>query len=337
MKNILVVNVNWVGDVVFSAPVFSALKEIYPGCKITCMAVPRVRDVLECIDDIDEIIEYDERGKDRFLFGKWRIVQMLKQKNFDCVYHLHRSWTRSLLTYLARIPRRVGYDTKKRGFLLTDHIESLKGEHHRSQHYLHVVENGKIDGKTYHTKLTVPEDAINSAQVLLKESGVKQKDFTVLCHVVANWDLKRWPPQNFAKCIDELTEKFHAKVIIPGTGSDAPYIAQLVTLCRQKPIVLVDKTNLKELMGLMKSVDMIISADSGPLHLANSIGTSAIGLFGPTQVEITGPVGSGDVQILRRDVGCNRKACYFLQCPDNICMQAITVRDVINAVRTIKN
>ena len=115
MKKILVINANWVGDVVFSAPLFRALKEAYPQAHVSCLAVPRVKEVLESIPDLDEMIIYDERGKHRSPLAKIQLILELKHQRFDIAFLLHRSLTRALLVFLAGIPQRVGYDTKGRG------------------------------------------------------------------------------------------------------------------------------------------------------------------------------------------------------------------------------
>ena len=96
---------------------------------------------------------------------------------------------------------------------------------------------------------------------------------------------------------------------------------------------MIGKTNLKQLMAVLQQARLVISADSGPLHMASSVGTPAIGVFGPTRPEITGPRGQSMPSILQQDVGCNRRPCYHLACPENICMQAVTVEDVLGAVR----
>ena len=103
----------------------------------------------------------------------------------------------------------------------------------------------------------------------------------------------------------------------------------------EKPLVLTGKLTLNQLIGLMSLAKLVISADSGPLHIANSLGTNVVGLFGPTRPEITGPRGSGRAIVLQHAVGCNKEACYYLDCPDNICMQAISVEDVVNATKQV--
>ena len=115
MKNILVVNVNWLGDIVFSAPVFQAIKDTYPQSRVSALALPRVVGILKQVPYVDEIIVYDEKGHDRSLWGKLKLIAHLRSKDFDAVFLLHGSWTRALLVFLAGIPIRVGYDRKKRG------------------------------------------------------------------------------------------------------------------------------------------------------------------------------------------------------------------------------
>src|SRR5262245_47517489 len=135
MQNILVVNVNWLGDVIFSSPVFKAIKENYPKAHVACLAVPRVKEILESIPGIDEIIIYDEKGVHRNPLAKLSLINSLRRRNFDIAFLLHGSLTRALIVYLAKIPQRVGYATKGRGRFLTHQVEPLSNEPHRCDYY----------------------------------------------------------------------------------------------------------------------------------------------------------------------------------------------------------
>ena len=139
MKRILVVNVNWLGDVIFSSPIFKALKEAYPQVHISCLALPRVKEVLESIPYIDEIIVYDEKGRHWNPFAKLGLVWSLRRRHFDVAFLLHRSLTRALLVYFAGIPQRVGYDAKGRGRFLTHEVEPLDDQVHRCDYYLNIL------------------------------------------------------------------------------------------------------------------------------------------------------------------------------------------------------
>jgi len=336
MKKILVVNVNWLGDVIFSTPVFRALKEAYPYATLTCLMVPRVVGVAKQIPFIDEILVYDEKGRDRFLWGKLKLIFHLRSKRFDAAILLHGSWTRALLVFLTGIPVRVGYDIKKRGWLLTHRVSVDKGLIHRSDFYLKVLEPLGIAVNNRQTFLEVDDESEASTQNFLSGAGIKEGDFCVVAHIGGNWDLKRWPVENFAKLFDTLAEDFKAKVIICGGKDDAALAQKVGVLTRHKPYLLAGKTTFSELAALMKKVSVVVSADSGPLHIASSVGTPVVGLFGPTHPLVTGPRGSSKSFLIHHDVGCNMTPCYHLACPDNICMKAITVNDVIQKIRELQ-
>lgn len=337
MKNILVVNVNWLGDVVFSTPVFRAIKEKYPQARVSCLAVPRVASILEHVPFIDEVIVYDEKGRDRFLFGKIRIIRELRKRHFELALLLHGSWTRALLAFLAGIPVRVGYDTKKRDWLLTKHLKVPQELTHRSDFYLNVAKFAGFPIRNRETFLKIKDESEKAVERLLSEAGINENDFVVVMHVGGNWNLKQWPIENFAKLNDRLVQEFGAKVIICGGKSDIILAEKLAALAAYRPIIFAGKTNFSELISLMKKANLVISADSGPLHVASSVGTAVIGLFGPTHPAVTGPRGSGKSFVVRHEVGCNAVPCYFLACPDNICMKAIGVHDVVSKVKEIKH
>jgi len=337
MNNILIVNVNWLGDVIFSSPLFKALKEACPQAKISCLAVPRVKDVLECVPFIDEIIIYDEKGKHRNPVAKLQLIGELRKKNFDAAFLLHRSLTRALLVFFAGILQRIGYDEKGRGRFLTHKVEPITGQVHRSDHYLNVVESFGITVNDRTTKLTVSLEAEKEIKEILEEKGVPEEDNLIVINPGGNWDLKQWPLENFTVLIDRLMEEFNSRVLISGAAKDVALANKIIASLKSKPVILAGETNLKQAMALMKQANLVISADSGPLHIANSVGTDVIGIFGPTRPEITGPRGSGRIFILQHDVECNRQACYNLDCADNICMQAVTVEEVCNVVRQIQS
>lgn len=338
MKKILVVNVNWMGDVIFSSPVFKALKAAYPRSWISCLAAPRVREILESIPGIDEIIVYDEQGAHRNPLAKMRLIQELSRKHFDAAFLLHRSLTRALFTFFAGIPRRIGYDAKGRGRFLTRAIKAPDEQTtHRLDYYLNVVESFGVAVADRASSLAVNAASEKEIYDMLKRHDIGEKDFLVAVHPGGNWDLKRWPARHFTLLIEQLLKDGKAKVVISGSEQDITLAQTIVADLSRKPVILTGKINLKQLLALMKRADCVVSADSGPLHIASSVGTNVIGIFGPTRPEITGPRGGGRAVILQRDVGCNRRPCYNLECPDNICMQAVSVKEVLDAIRQFQD
>lgn len=335
IQKILVVNVNWLGDVIFSTPVFKNLKAHFPEARVYCLAVPRVREILESCPFVDDIIVYDEKGRDRGPLAKLRLILRLRKERFDIAFLLHRSWTRALLVFLAGIPQRVGYNTKNRGLFLTHRIEPLEGDLHKSDYYLGVIEGYGILVGDRTCELAVSPQAQGDMERLLAQEKISGQERLIVVNSGGNWDLKRWPRENFGRLVKALAENLKGKVVLPGGAKDLALAQEIGRASGVKPVILAGKTNLKQLIALMARAELVISADSGPLHMANSVGVPVIAIFGPTRPETTGPRGKGKAIILQKDVGCNQAVCYNLTCPDNVCMRAVLVEDVLAAVRRV--
>lgn len=332
MKKILVFNVNWIGDVIFSAPIFNALSKKYPGAEIVCLAVPRVQSILKMIPGIDRIMVYDEERKHRFLLGKIKLVLQLRREKFDIAFVIHGSLTRALLIFLSGIPHRIGYATKRRRFFLTQVVEPSSKILHRSDYYLRIVESFSINVRDRQCRLVVDPEDIRWAENYLQENNIKQNDFFVVLNPGGNWSLKRWPKESFAKLAQQLISRFQAKVGICGSLADVEISRYMKKVCQDHIYCLFGKTTLGQLAAVFQKASLVISADSGPMHIASGVGTKVIALFGPTHPEVTGPRGQSSDIILRYEVGCNKDPCYHLKCQDNICMKSINIKDVLQVI-----
>jgi heptosyltransferase II len=328
MNRILVVNINWLGDAIFSTPVFSALKRAYPKARISCLCVPRVREVLRHCQDIDELIVYNEDGT---LWNKIRMILRLKRRGFDAAFLLHRSQSRALLVYLAGIPLRIGYNKMK--MLLTHPVDMVGAEGmHRSDYYLRVLEQYGIDCTERVCRLKLAEADVANLDMALKKRGINPSDKVVVLNAGGNWKLKRWPIPYWI----ELTKRLQTlgiKIVFSGAVGDKSDAQKIIEHAEGNAIDLTGQTSLGESLALFRRAAVVVSGDSGPLHLANSVGANVVGIFGPTRFELTGPRGAGRSVILFKNVGCNHAACYHLACRSNVCMQKTEVDDVVCAVQ----
>ncbi|MBF0504578.1 MAG: lipopolysaccharide heptosyltransferase II [Candidatus Omnitrophica bacterium] len=333
MNSILVVNVNWLGDAVFSIPFFKGLKKAYPQSKLTCLCVPRVHEVLKYCPYVDKLIIYDERGKHRFPWRKWKLIRYLRKEKFDAAFLLHRSLTRSLMVYLAGIPLRIGYG-KFKG-LLTHPFEMKPDDCHRCDYYLKVLEDYgiKIDDRVCELRLNLED--IETVDAKLTKAGLGPKEQFVVFNTGGNWDLKRWSSDSFVGLAQRIDRQFGLRVVFAGAAKDKDCSSHIARAAVVQSIVLAGETTLGESLALYRKAVAVISADTGPLHLAHSVGGNVIGIFGPTRPEITGPRGSGRSQIILKDVGCNKAPCYHLSCTHNVCMHSVTVDDVCEAFKKI--
>ena len=333
MNNILVVNINWLGDAVFSIPLFKALKKTYPQARLTCLCVPRVREVLEHCPYVDKIITYDEGGKHRFPWRKWQLIRYLRKEKFDAAFLLHRSMTRGLMVYLSRIPVRIGY-SKFKG-LLTHPVPMKTDDCHRCDYYLRILEDYGIKVEDRLCELRLKLEDIDALDAKLNQAGIARAEKIVVLNTGGNWDLKRWSADSFVQLAKRLDQEFGFKVVFSGSAKDREYAQSMARASLGRSIVLAGETTLGESLALYKRARAVISADTGPLHLAHSVGADVIGIFGPTRPEVTGPRGRGRYQIIFKDVGCNKAPCYHLSCTNNVCMQAVTVDDVCKAFQKI--
>ena len=333
-KRILIFNVNWLGDVLFSTATIRTVKRNFPDSFLACVIPSRCYAVLKDNPYLDEIIIYDDSDRHKGFFAKLGFIRLLKRKQFDEVYLLHRSFSRALLCWLARIPRRVGYDLKKRGFLLTKKIKPMDSNMlHRIDYYLTIVEKAGLRAEDRFLDFYVSEDDKEYAESFLRKQRISKEDFTVGINPGGNWLPKRWPPEYWARLADALIRELHAKVLITGSPDDFALACKIRDMMKESPIIASGALNLKHSAALFKKLHIFITGDTGPMHIANAVGTPCIiALFGPTSPEITGPYPLRNVTIFSKDLDC-RIPCYSVNCQDNRCMKAITPEKVIEKIK----
>lgn len=336
MNRILIVNVNWIGDVLFSTPFIREVRRAYPQSFIAALVVPRCVPILKSNPRLNEIIIYDEQGEHRGIRGKIKLAGLLRAKRFDTAFLLHRSFTRTLICWLAGIPQRIGYYTKKRNILLTKSILPSARPAHKVEQFLALAQAAGItpsENKDY--EFIVADEDTEYIDSTLRENKLAATDFLVVINPGGNWDLKRWPQERFARLADRLTAEYQAKIIITGAEKDVRLAENITAMMKSLPLILCGRTTLGQLAALMAKVNLVIANDSGPMHLAVSQKTKVICLFGPTSPAVTGPYGKGNYIILQQDAGC-AVPCYRLNCADNRCMKAITVDNVMEAVERLR-
>lgn len=335
-KRIVIFNVNWLGDVLFSTAVIRNVRRNYPESHIACIIPPRCAAVLEGNPYLDEIIIFDEKGAHKGAAGTRAFIRALKEKRFDTVFLLHRSMTRAFIAWAAGIRERIGYTTAKRAFLLTTRIRppDIRAVH-RIDYYLGVIRGAGLAVTDRHTDLTFSEQDRRAVEGFLRENAIASRDVVIGLNAGGNWGLKRWPKDNFAALADRLGAEYGAKIVFTGSPDDKNLVENIRSAMKSRAISACGILSLKQFAALCPRLSIFISADSGPLHIANAAGAQhIIALFGPTDPKLTGPVPADRAVIVQKDVGCEIP-CYVAGCRDNRCMKAISVDDVCAAVRSV--
>ena len=332
MKRVLVVLPNWYGETLFATPFLRVLRQQVPEAFIATLGWPQCREVLLHNPHVDEFLEYDERGRHRNLFSKWSLIRQLRVKRFDTAFMLRRSRSRSFLLLLASIPQRVGFDHPISAQFLTHRVPPVRGTVHKAWTYLPLLEGAGLVGRSGPYEYLVNEEERQAAQRWLRDQGVRNGHPLVVLHPGANWPHKRWAPEHFAALGDRLAETKHAQVLITG-GPDDVALAQSITRSMQQPaIVLAGQTTLRELGACLQQADLVVSNDTGVLHIAAALGRLLVALYGPTSPAMTGPLGDPDrMVVLHHPDCCPQIPCYNPDCPTHPGMNAITVDEAYAA------
>ncbi len=350
-SRILVLRMDLIGDLVLSLPVVHLLKQTYPEAEIDLLALPSSAKVIEHDPDIAHIITYDpniwRRPKALLRGTNWREARALRRRLRDCDYDLAVSvfgpWA-AILAVVSGAKRRVGFGRESYPGFMTD---SVPGGHWVTGDHLHEVDYGlklaqaagaRPEPNDRIPTLSVTPQTSLEAEQLLQQAGVQLDKPIIACHVSSNnGQSKRWPIPYWARVIDQLVGQDGVNVILTGAPGDLPLIAAIQQRAHEQPVNLAGQTSLAQLAAILQRADLVITGDSGPMHIAAAVGTPLIAIHGPTDPAMSGPV-SPLATVLRSDIWCS--PCYTAKggpadCRffTTQCMKDITPEQVLTVIR----
>ncbi|OGX29243.1 MAG: lipopolysaccharide heptosyltransferase II [Omnitrophica WOR_2 bacterium RIFCSPHIGHO2_01_FULL_49_10] len=335
---ILIVRTDRIGDLLLSTPAIKAVREAYPGAHIAVMVQPYVEEIVDGNPYIDEVILYDKDNKHKGFFGSLGFIFELKGKKFDIAIILHPTDRSNLIPFLAGIPERVGYD-KKLGFLLTKRLKDTKhlGEKHEIDYNFDVLRAVGIVAKDRTLYMPIKAEYERVIDRFMALNDIGSKDVIVAVHPGASCPSKRWPAYRFGRVADELMDKYNVRIVIIGGPSDVKTVKEVGTGMLRSPMILSEEHSLGEVAALLKKCRLLISNDSGPVHIAVAVGTPVVSIFGRLDPGLSpqrwGPVGPNDI-VIHKDVGCEE--CLAHNCKLSFkCLDAITVEDVLSAAERL--
>ncbi|MBI4373071.1 MAG: lipopolysaccharide heptosyltransferase II [Candidatus Omnitrophica bacterium] len=340
IKKILVSRTDRIGDVVLSTPVFRAIKEKYTNAYVAAMVLKETAPLVQGNPWIDEVIIYDKKGRHKSWWQTFLFGLDLRKKGFDVAIHLHATNRVNIISWLASIPLRIGYQVElgrhgRNHFLLTNVVREKKwqGEKHEAEYnfdLLTLLDIPKPERlELYFPLLESDIHALN--QVLPKDLNRQYMVF----HPSASCISKRWSPERMAKVADRLVQNYDILPVIIGEGPGVFHAAQMQEFMQEKALNLAGKLSLGMLAWLLKRARLLISNDSGPVHIAAAVRTPVISIFGRNQPGLS-PTRwkalSENSSFLQKDVGCVE--CLAHRCQiDFKCLKELKVEDVLEAAR----
>jgi heptosyltransferase-2 len=317
---ILVIQTAFLGDLIMSTPIFKGIKRIYPSSQVDLITTPQNRGVIENNPHIDNILTFNKsssfnKGKD-FI----KLLLHLRKERYQIALSIQGSFTSSLLLLLGGVKRRIGSRRQK---LLTDPITFVKGSHIRERIGL-MLESVKQDNFDLNTE-TFPKES--DKKVVDSLFSIDDR-FTIGVAPGSVRVTKRWPKENFVKLIDKIKDRY--RVILIGGPTDREITDYIAEKCDIRDDF-TGKLSLLQSVEMIRRLDLFISNDSAPLHMANSVDTPVFAFFGPT-VKSFGcyPYRKND-QILEVDLPCRPCGKHGGKiCPEEHfrCMKDIKPEDV---------
>ena len=335
-RNILVIGVNWVGDTILSLPTIRGLRRLFSEAHIGLLTRAHLGDMLKEVADIDEVVPYQPRRGCYRWADELGTVGFLRRRGFDLALILPRSFRSALIVFLARIPIRIGYVDEGRGFLLTHGVPRTDSllRVHRTKYYLHLLESmgGIPDGDL--PVIEVAPELRRWARGFLRSCGMEDSYPLVGFNPGATYgSAKCWDPERFSELGTRLCRDYGACILIFGTQRERELATVIAQGIDGKAVNLAGSTALSQLAALMESCHVVVTNDTGPMHISAAVKTPVVAIFGSTDPVTTGPCGNGHI-IVRKDISCS--PCLKRVCPtDHRCMELISTEDVHEALARI--
>jgi heptosyltransferase-2 len=341
IERIVVRGTDWVGDAVMTVPALRQLRRLFPSAHITLATRSWAEGLFADAEFVDALQVYDGNG----LRSVVQQVRQWRKANFDLAVLLPNSLETALVASLARVPLRIGYATEGRQALLTHPLAlpEWRGSKHEVFYYLKIIAELEWLIKHEQTFLdTEPDGALevsdarkSAARALLLAHGaeVNTHRLVALCPGSINSRAKRWPAERYADLADKLIDELGAKVLLVGSAAEAEVSVGVSRHMRNQPVQLTGQTDLAQLVAVLSLVDLLITNDTGPAHIASALGRPTLVIFGPTNPLTTRPF-SPYGEIVREPPDC--APCMLRDCPiDHRCMTAIMPDNVFERSRAL--
>ena len=357
IERIVVRGTNWVGDAVMTVPALCKLRGLFPNAHITLATRSLTAGLFTDADFLNDLQLHVHTGV-LSVIGQ---VREWRKRKFDLAILFPNSFEAALVAFLAGVPTRVGYGTDGRRMLLSNQLQlpEWRGSRHEVYYYLEIIEqlerlvvNPKaIAGHASVSYVNNPHDAPPDGSLRVGDArrveadnllhaygteGIRDDEqnshpLIALCPGSINSRAKRWPAERYAALADRLIDELGAEVVLVGSKDEVDVSMEVDRLMRDKAVMLTGQTELADAVAVLSLVDLLVTNDTGPAHIASALGRPTLVIFGPTDPLTTRPF-SPLGEIVRHPPDC--APCMLRDCPiDHRCMTAISPDEVFERAR----
>lgn len=324
---ILIIKLRAVGDVLLSTVVTKNLRLAFPDAHIDFLTEPPGVDILRGNPHVDQTLVYD-----RSRMTGLGLIRLVRSRKYDLVIDLFANPRTALVTRLSGAAHRVGYRFRGRTYAYNHVAEPRGSQVHNTQFNLDALETLgiPIEDRNVHLYFSRQDESyVDEFLARVQLSG----RFCVGLNTSGGWYTKRWGADKFGGLADRLIDRYGAAIILtwgPGQLADVEHIRSMM----KREACVPPATTLQQLAVLLKRCAIVVSNDSGPMHIAAAVGTPVLGIYGPTNPQLQGPYGSKHLVV--RNEGLDCLGCNLTKCPiGHPCMLELSVDAVMEAVERL--
>lgn len=342
LRSILIIKLSAIGDVVHTLPLLEVLRRNLPKARIDWLVEEEAFPIIEGHPALDRIIVSRRKFWLRNFMGNGQrsstiqeilaFLRELRSEKYDLVLDIQGLLKSGLLTGFARARRKIGFTWAREGSTIflseRPYFEDQHGQH-AVERYLKTAKILGFQAGPWHGRIPLRRSDEEAVEKLLPKERVHGRYAAI--NPMARWDTKLWEPEKFARLADRIHDELSMTILFTGSRQDFPAIDEICRRMKNRGTInLAGKLDLKQLASLYARCDILISTDTGPMHIAAAMECPVVALFGPTAPWRTGPYGS-EHQVVREDLNCS--PCFKRKCSHRTCMKEITVGKVFQVLR----
>ncbi len=341
--NILIVKLSAIGDVVHALPFLEVLKKGFPEARIDWLVEEAASPIIERHSALRRVVISRRRSwqeqmcKGRNIFSvigeAALLLKSVRSREYDLVIDLQGLLKSGVLVGFSKGKRKVGMSGDREGarLFLNERPIPVNYGQHAILRYLKVAEYLGCDSAGWNGHIPFFEPDRQAIDQILDLDGIEKKPLVAI-NPIAKWPTKLWDPERFAVLAERIRDELACEIVFTGSSIDRPVITRIARMMGGAPLNLTGRTNLKELAYLYTRCRLLVTTDTGPMHMAAAMGCPVVALFGPTAPWRTGPYGRGH-KVIRADVECS--PCFKERCDHMTCMKEISVERVFEGVKEV--
>lgn len=333
-EKILLIKLRAIGDVVMSTIVLDNLAAAFPDAAIDFLTEPAAAGIVLGHPALRDVLVLDRRawkkqGWVEQLKSNASFLRSIRSKKYDLVFDFFGNPRSALITAWSAAPVRVGYNYRIRRLAYNRIVLSRANEIHEADWHLDALTALHIPTVSHRLQIATTAQDRKFAQDFLRTCGWPEKKMVAI-NFYGGWPAKRWPLARFAELADAIAQHYDVGFVVtwgPGEEAGARQLRDMAHV----PLHLAPPTSLKQAAALLADVSLMVTTDSGPMHIAAAMNTPCVAIFGPTNPELQGPYGPQHVIVRKEELDC--LCCNQLDCSHTSCMGQLSVAQVLAAVQ----